>query len=229
MASQTNWSNMKNDIFSKHVIHAAFLISVVTAGIFMCADSHGAQPQIEESISVNELKNILRSDDLNAIVIAMNRVKQNQRSPELMRFILKLWREDGVPATGVMRSDIVRLELANVLVQANNNGFIKIDVEEIRKYAKEVIAGPNDDAKAIAIETLGLTRNADDIPLFKRIALEENSLTFVEAVLALNQSCEKRAKVALAEIKRRITREQNKKFLQDSIPDLANYTWRCPR
>lgn len=187
-----------------------------------------AQPEVENYISVKELKNVLKSEDENAIVKALNRVKQNQRSSELMAFILKLWQEDSVVANSILHSDVVRIELGNILIQANNNGFIKINREEIRKYARGVLAGRNDDAKGTAIGTLGLMRNADDIDLFKKIALEENSLTFAEAILALNQSCEKRAKLALDEIKRRVVREDNKKFAQSSFENLAHYRHGCP-
>jgi hypothetical protein len=191
----------------------------------------GIESQQIRAISVSELKQIISSEDEMEIVRAMNRVKQNQESHELMVFIMKLWANDKQEHPDlpwrVINSEIVRIELANVLVQASNNGLIKVDREAIRKYAMQVISGTDQLARATAINTLGLIRNSADLELIKNIALEEDARTFWAAIIALSASCDPRANVMLDDIKKNARRDESKKFLQESYPALMGYKSGC--
>lgn len=198
---------------------------------FLSASGCFAQPFSDKPISVIELKQALKSEDDGAINQAMNRVKQNQQSNELMMFVMKLWMNDkqlypDLPWR-ILNSEIVRVEIANVLVQASNNGLVKVNRDELRIYAKQVIVGSDQMAKATAVSTLGLLRNSADIELFKNIALEENPRTFFYAILALSQNCDSKATSALDDVKRKINSSQSKKVLRDTSATLNGYKYGC--
>ena len=198
---------------------------------FLSASGSFAQPFPGKPISVLELKQALKSEDDKTIIQAMNLVKQNQRSNELMMFIIKLWMNDKQLYSDlpwrILNSDIVRVEIANVLVQASNNGLVKVNRDELRTYAKQVITGSDQMAKATAVSTLGLLGNSADINLLKNIALEENPRTFSSAILALSENCDSKATSALNDVKSKVNSNQSKKILRDIAATLNGYKFGC--
>jgi hypothetical protein len=207
------------------------IFALIFAMLCICSVSSNAQPLIEKPISVPDLKQIIRTEDESGIIRAMNRVKQNQESYELMTFIVALWNNDQKELADlpwpILNSEVIRIEIANVLVQASNNGYVKINREELRKYSKQVIAGSNEKAKATAVSTLGLIKNSGDIEMLKHVALEENPQTFWAAIIALSENCDARASVALKDIKGRVSHSESIKFLQDSSETLKEYRYGC--
>lgn len=212
-----------------------YLLFVVLTVLFsiVSVSECPTQPQPEKPISAIELKQVIKSEDEGGIWRAMNRVKQNQESHDLMTFVMKLWVNDKKAYPDlpwhVVNSEVVRIEIANVLAQANNNGFVKVDREELRKYARQVIAGSDQSAKSTAISTLGLIRNSADVELIKQIALEENPRTFLSAIIALTESCDARAGVALDDIRRRVGSNESKRILRDASGALAGYKYGCEK
>src|SRR5260370_42172079 len=101
------------------------VILLLTTGVPIC----DAQQSERRAISASELKRVLQSEDEREIVGAMNRVKQNQESHQLLMFVVDLWKNNrtehpDVPWT-IVNSERIRIEIANVLAQASNNGFVK--------------------------------------------------------------------------------------------------------
>jgi len=190
-----------------------------------------AQQIGRSAISVSELKQVLRSEDEREIVRAMNRVKQNQESHQLLMFVVQLWRNDqrqhsDVP-WNIVNSELIRIEVANVLAQASNNGFVKIDREELREYARHVISGSNERAKSEAVLTLGVINNPGDVKLLKDIALLENPQTFRAAVIALAASCHPSGEAALAELRTKARGRENREFVQMKSSELLPHK-HCP-
>jgi hypothetical protein len=212
-----------------------YILIVLFGGLFCIVGMAEclAQTEGEKQISVVELKEIIMSEDTNEIVRAMNRVKQNQGSHDLMVFAMDLWekntRKYAYLPWRIINSDIVRIEVANVLIQASNNGLIKVDQDELRKYARLVVSGSDQLAVASAISTLGLIKNSEDIKLIERVALEENPRTFARAIIALAENCDPAAEIVLNDVSKRVGRDESKRFLREISPSLKSYRYGCEK
>lgn len=188
-----------------------------------------SQLRAETAISTGELESIFRSRNVEHIHEALNRVKRNQRSPDLLRFICDLWygkaQNQDLP-WDLIKSPRVRIELANVLTQASKNGFVKIDQGAIREYAREVLRGTDETPKVTAVLTLGLTNDPADVGILKNEALREHPQTFRAAVIALHEICHRQAALAISDLKGLVKREEYRAFLRQSTQDLVPHK-RC--
>jgi hypothetical protein len=219
--------NFFKSFFPCRYLASGALILLLTTGVSIC----DAQQSERRAISVPELKRVLQSEDEREIVGAMNRVKQNQESHQLLMFVVELWKNNQTKYPDVpwviVNSERIRIEVANVLAQAGNNGFVKIDREELRKYARDVISGSNEPAKSEAALTLGLINDHRDIKLLEGIALLENPQTFRASVIALAESCHPSGEAALAELRAKIRGRENREFVKMKSSELLPNK-RCP-
>lgn len=115
-----------------------------------------------------------------------------------------------------MDSPRIRIEIADVLIQASNNGLIELDRREARAYSRQVAQGITADAKTTAILNLGLLGNPGDIQLLKEIALREDRQTFRAAVISPARMCGPDAEKALAEVRAKVTGADHRQFGVDS-------------
>src|SRR5690349_8661414 len=189
-----------------------------------------AQPSERSAVSISELKQILQTEDEGEIVRAMNRVKRNQESHQLLMFVVDLWKGDQKQHAdlpwGVVNSERIRIEVANVLAQASNNGLVKLNRDDLRKYARHVIAGSNEPAKSVALLTLGLINDPRDVKLLEEVALLENPQTYRAAVIALAESCHPSGDRALAQLRTTVRGRENREFVMKSSELFPNK--RCP-
>lgn len=212
----------------KSLVNTSVKLLLCLPLLFLSAQS--GQLGAETAISTTELKNILQSRNVEDIRQALNRVKRNQRSEDLLRFVCDLW--DGKAPNhetlpwDVINAPRVRIELANVLAQANNNGFVKADRAAIRQYASQVLKGSDEVPKVTAVLTLGLMNNPTDVGILKKEALREHPQTFRAAVIALYEICHRQAALAITDLKSRVEREEYRAFLQQTTKDLVPYK-RC--
>lgn len=192
--------------------------------------AHSPSEAREVMISATQVKDVLRSRNLEDIIVALNEVKRDQRSAELLQLVSALWKDkvDGNEDLpwDLIRSPRVRIELANILAQADRNGYVKVDRGALRKYARSVLKGDDERAKGTAALTLGIINDGSDVAVLKKEALREQPLTFRSAVIALHEICDPHASLAISDLKRRVMREEYRAFLRQSTQDLVPYK-RC--
>ncbi len=203
------------------------LICVFTALLFQ---PHAVVAAVvREGISLTEVRVVLATSDVGSIVRVMNDIKQFN-TPELSAFAVDLWKKNRskYPELNwqVVASTRVRAELANILIQADNNEFVKVDRDEIRLFAREVLMSANEDAKRTCIFTLGLLNNPNDVSLLREIAEREDPRTFRSAAIALAKMCGNGAQDALKSIRLNIHGSENRQFLDTLGQDTAPYK-RC--
>jgi hypothetical protein len=194
-------------------------IAFCLALTFIGASASFAQSGPRQVITVDELVKTLQSQDEREIVASLNKAKQSQESQALVVFMKKLWSDDEKDYPNLqwqfIKSDGIRIEIADFLVQVANNGLLKIDRDEFHRFALQVIEGSNENPKRTAILVLGLLRYTSDVKLLEDVALSENPRTFRVAILALVQNCRESAVLALKEIKAKIHDAENRKFLDN--------------
>lgn len=206
----------------------SFLVLVVSLSVLIPRGQ--AQTPPVSHITAGELRKTLQSADTHRIVEAMNRVKRSQRSAELMSYVHQLWSGDGGAADvpqAVLDNPRIRIELANVLIQASNNGFIRFNRGDARTYSRQVARGSPKEARVTAILNLGLLDDARDVDLLKDIGLEEDSQTFRPAVIALARMCDPSAQNALADVRSRVRDQEHREFAHKPVEELAPFK-RCP-
>ena len=182
-------------------------------------------------MTLGRAEKILTVDNSKVIVELMNEIKRGG-SQELVYLVHDLWveREVKYPAVAwnVIRTPRVRIELANVLVQAHNNQMIAIDLGEIRQFVREILAGSHEGAKRTAVLTLGLLNSREyvdeqDITVLRDIAMEENPHTFRAAVIALAKICGAVADQAMSELRSSVKKAEYEDFVQLPITELAPF------
>jgi hypothetical protein len=176
---------------------------------------------------------VLKTDDADEIVRVMNELKRKQSSWELMDFTMELWNKNKTKYPELnwvmLESPVIRIEIADILVQANYNGYVKIEKKEINNYAREVINGPDQMAKSQAVSVIGTLKNEADIPLLRNVALEENPVTFTSAILALSSFCKDQGANALNEINKKLKRTDSKKQFAKILQELKGFKPFCYR
>ncbi|MBC3919483.1 hypothetical protein H8L32_18490 [Undibacterium sp. CY18W] len=190
-----------------------------------------AQAAPEKAIKLSEFKEVLKTDEPDEIVVAFNRVKRNQRSWELISFTMSLWLKDKkkYPELNwtLIDSPLIRLETADTLLQANYNGFIKINKEEFHAYARKLILEQDQVVKSKAISAIGILKNKNDIELLRTVALEENPVTFTSTIIALSSYCGGETEVAIKDIHARIKLLENKKRMLEIISSMKDFRPFC--
>ena len=136
--------------FGQNRLVIAVLLAFIGVGIFTArlysVDVQAAETESSEFLSKQEFLDILKSEDIDRILKATNKIKRMHYQGEILPVIVDLWSHNrneypDLPWS-VVGSDIVRLELANILVQAEVNGFINIDTNPLHQYVRDLLAVP---------------------------------------------------------------------------------------
>lgn len=212
---------------SQRLIAALFLATFVTSGFAL------ASPPQNKFVSVKELKAVLRSENLDAVTKTLNDVKGMLYKGEILPFIEDLWhlRKQKHPkvAWHVVEKKVVRLELANILLQARQNGYLKFDPHDMAEFAIRHIRSRDFWVRYHAISVLGLTESDFAVQELLKIAKREDDETFRAASFELIQMCNPNANRAVADllisVKDRIRRKHMKESIKKWEDFNRGHTW----
>lgn len=172
----------------------------------------------------------LRSDDIDHIVSIMNDVKRQRYKGELLPIIVDAWKGhvENLPEVNwsMLRTDRVRLELADILLQANRNGLIDLDKSEFEETIHEWIENQDRDVARQAVIVLSLIDNERNVSILTEVALGRPKL-FRAAVFSLSRMCDPSAFQALSDIEEKLQEREKKEFLRETRGRLEKY--RCEK
>lgn len=194
---------------------ANLLLVVLSTILFAVATTaHGA----DGFITVARFKEDLRSKNYDVIIESFNTIKRMRYKGEILPFIRDLWdfREDRYPELpwDVIRLPVMRVEVADVLLQARRNRLIEIDDAEVRSFVKEMLKSDDVQVKSHAIRVLGITDDPEDVPLIFKLGAEtENPTVFRSVVVTLVGMCSEEAKDAFDELEAGTANENWKTYL----------------
>jgi HEAT repeat protein len=157
----------------------------------------------------------------------LNEVKRVSYKGEILPFVRDLWNgqladHNDLPRTMIER-DVVRIELADILVQAYRNGFIKELDADVHPYARELAAGGDVQLVTSAVQVLATIDDPADVPILEGIANQQAKGTFRAAILALAEMCNAEANVALARMGSSDLQPDNKRFLEETRESLSAF------
>lgn len=188
----------------------------------VAAQTSSSQPRGADPAAVNELRAALNTGDLEQIIAELNKVKRMPYKGEILPYIQSLWQADEQSDNRldwtVAKLPIVKVELANVLLQANRNGFVKLDPTEYHDFALRHARSDDVALSRSAILTLSLTNDRNDVPLLFEIAKESNPGTFGAAVISLSYMCNSEAVRALDHLEQEASAEGPKGYLAGQTP-----------
>lgn len=137
--------------------------------------------------------------------IADERAKPGPLPLTTLEFLHDVWNErrDLYPtlAWGPLTSPIIRLEIAEILMQARRQGDVSIPEGAFHAAALRSLGSADGRVRAKAMYVVGLVGNQQDIPMLEEIAMSSTDpATFRAAALALTSFCGEEARTALNRI-----------------------------
>jgi len=148
---------------------------------------------MDESITPREFIAALQTSNLDKIIVAANRIKRTAYQGELLPLLRRLWNADveGLPPLdrNLIASKRLRIELADILIQADRNGSKDPQVAEYVRYARELVNDEDVDVARQAILVLGNLQDPSDMQRLKSSILLEDKATFRAAVNSFERIC----------------------------------------
>ena len=166
-------------------------------------------------VTKKEIERIFQGDNVDAIIQVTNDVKMMIYKREALEFLRDVWEinKSKYPdlSWDVITKDIVRINIADILIQSNRNREISIDTYDFKSYAMKQIENNDEDVVLIAILALS---NIDDAASVKKIyemtSASSPAISRV-AIIALAKMCHQAAEQALNNIERN---SQDKEYLE---------------
>jgi hypothetical protein len=168
----------------------------------MCLLSFVAAGQsLTAGLSRDQVLSSIRTGNLDAIKTTLNQIKGMAYPQDILPVMQDIWdgKSDQYPDLPwrVLKSDIVRTEVADILLQAHYNGLIKINVASIREYLLKEIRNSDSETARTALLALAPLDDAADVPALVDIAKQFDPHTYRAAVITLARMCNPKASEGL--------------------------------
>ncbi len=188
--------------------------------LLMCG-SVGASLPDPSYVSVGELTDVLKTRDIDHILKTLNAVKRMAYQGEILPFVHDLWegRKDKYPDLpwATINADIVRVNLADILLQAAANGKITVDKEKIHRYVSGLVNSKDSDVAVTAILALSPIDDEKDVGAILAVARQQKPATFRASVVALSQMCNPAAARALDQLEASVTKTELKSYVSETV------------
>lgn len=173
----------------------------------------------------NTLLETLRTE--NDIDSLCNEINQVEWSTENLNIIQAIWSKniDKYPELPWQRlnNDVVRLSLANVLMQAHRNCKIESNMDKLHDFVRSKITSKNLSVRGRATYVLGLAGRNEDIPFLSSIVELEEKGWAEEAALSLVFMHTNEAADALRSLQTKVKRQSLKDFLRKKVEIYDQY------
>jgi len=179
----------------------------------------------KNAVNVETIRSTLKTRNIDEIIDVMNKIKMLRYQGHVLPYLDSLWhgKTDELPneSWDVIKLDIVRLEIADILLQADNNGDYKADRKEIHKFVRNLLNRRKDSGLIRrALLVLSHFDCEDDVDFIVSIALNEDRRTFRAAIIALADMCNEKAKKALVSLSNKLKREDYREYVRIKSKEL---------
>lgn len=190
----------------------------------------------DDYVSIEKLTKELNTRNVDRIIKTLNMVKRMSYQGKILPFIRDLWeeRKDKYPNLpwNIVNEEVIKVELANILLQAAANGKIEIDTEKLHKYVLGLIDSEDTDVARSAILTLSIIDDVRDVDKIFAIAKQQKKGTFRASVLTLANMCNSAANIALEQLENYVDNSELKFFItntRNTMEDFKIRTHWCDR
>lgn len=171
----------------------------------------------KEFITIDKLTEVINSKNIDRLLDTLNEVKRMRYQGEILPFIEDLWNLDKKEhpdlAWSIVKKDIVRVEIANILLQAERNELINIKKDDLHNYVLSLLNSEDVYVVQKSIITLGLFDYKSDVDDILSIAKKRNEITFRAAVITLAEMCNSASNKALDQLFKIIDDKQLKQYI----------------
>jgi hypothetical protein len=178
-------------------------------------------------VSSSELIKDINSGDVRLVVSDLNSIKASGLKNNTLHTVLELWNIDVKEHPGLnwslVKEDVIRVELADVLLQAESNGLIKLNTEHLHEYVTSMLESKDPDVLNSAILALSGIADLNDINKIYKIAKQEQGESFRASVVSLTQMCNPAANRALELLRTKIKSKNNIEFLDKTMTKANDY------
>ena len=148
------------------------------------------------------LLKVINAQKLDDTISILNEVKRTQHQGDVLPLVQDLWNNDKKKYPDLpwnfVNLDAVRINIADILVQAYRNGLANVDRGALHAFAQKVASGSSDmQARGNALLVLGIIDDARDVPVLRSAALEERDWISTSALISLGTMCNGAAGKAL--------------------------------
>lgn len=194
------------------------------------AQSSMSQEEIDSrlnaTVSANELLDVLRTKDIDAIKSKLQTIQGMKSKRSVLPLLNDLWngeteRYQDVP-WDVVELDIIRVDIANILIQGKRSGDVEIDSEEFHDFALDQVSSENNVAATKAILLLMFFDDPEDVARLVEIAKEERPGTFSAAVATLSMHCNPKAVEELEALKWNLIDPQSRAYVEEVLEIRSN-------
>jgi len=175
------------------------LITLLMSGVGAGCHESGAdqaisaQQNVRNPVAKDELVSTLKSRDFDRSISVLNRVKAMQYQGELIPVIVDLWSGRDIKERGLDPDFVshprIRIEIADVLIQAANNGQKTVPINELGDFVRKAIKGGDFEVEVQAVRMLGELNDKEDLETLVHIAEGEEDRLFQAATVALSYDC----------------------------------------
>ncbi|MHB8474183.1 MAG: hypothetical protein ACYDC8_15305 [Gammaproteobacteria bacterium] len=173
------------------------------------------------------IRQALASKNLDQLITVLNEIKSSVYQGDVLPLIQTLWKRDKVAEPNIhwdmVEYDIVRINLADILVQARNNGLIDTEIDDLHKYAVSMLDSKDSAVVSSAVMVLAQIDDKNDVSKIKKIALSRPGYLFRSSILSLSMMCNSDAALALEAIERNLTKSDEKTFLLETRAKFAKH------
>lgn len=190
-------------------IKASMLLSIVLLGQYAVA--FGASV-------VEKLTDALRGGDVEKVLSLINDAKELSYQGEAIQLMQSLWAGKGLPSgvsSSLIKKDIIRINAADYLVQAHNNGLLEVNKGEFQTFARKLLSSDDAEAVSASLFVLAHIDDPEDVKLIEPLVLSKSEYLFRSATLALAMMCNESADKALKELEEKVS-ESRRGYLVDT-------------
>lgn len=181
------------------------------------------------SFSAEELRKILQQKDASSLSESLNKAKKLGVSRDGLQLLEQVWAGDQSQYSDLAWSTIadprVRLNLADILVQAAKNGEIKSEPGGAHEFVRDVVNTGSPKLVNQALITLSVFDRDDDVAAIEQVALRHDPQTSRSALIALSAMCAPAAEAALVRIEQEASGSE-KEFAKDTRTRMSDYRQR---
>lgn len=199
--------------------NVVFLIFVcITFGVTTA--TYAATANVENLLAAFESKNIDR------VLSSLNDIKRSRYKGDILPLLDALWNKDKEAASQVPQEmldyDIIRIQIADILVQAHNNGLIEAPVNDIHAFARKLLKSSDKEVVASTVFVLAQIDDQEDVNEIEGVALNNKGYLFRSSVIALSMMCNSAADRALKRIGEVTSDSEQTQFVRETRIKFSN-------
>lgn len=178
------------------------------------------------SFSAEELQKILQQRNASTLSESLNKVKKLGATRDGLQLLEQVWAGNQSQHPDLAWQTIadpgVRLNLADILLQAAKNGDITREPADVHDFVRSTLDTGSPNLVGQAAIILSTFDRDEDVAALERIALQRDSRTFRSIIIALSRMCASAADAALDRIEQEAS-ASDKEFIKDTRTRMSDF------